>query len=561
MKFPHVCECSGVGFCEHLGVQTTIGLVVQCRGNERYRWHRSKRPREEWPESVKTVTPIDGRKFSLPVVAKAEPKLAGAIKRPVCVHRGELQHSCGCGDQERNIFYCGTGQAADLPEWSRCWNSPAIHDDADVGSCLRCIHYSDGTKSNGTMRRAELRDILRAEPPPVTETGRGVVQCVGGSLYTSLAVVSVHVLRASGCELPIEWWHLGRHEFDPAMEAVAANLGIRVVDGSKVARKHGIDPDLINGYELKSLALRYAGFREVLLLDADNIVVRDPTFLFDDPGYSHTGAIMWTDLPPADRAEWLPPLSWMSAGLPSLPHIPAVESGQFVVDRARCSRQLAIALHMNVWGSRFWYNKVFGDKDTFPIAWMSAKYFDRELGIHPDVMQFPPYVAMPAPRYKSPAIHQPCPDGLPLFEHCCSGKYDLIHGFNADRFTRADDVRNGAEFLKQVWSRKVWLAADETPAEKEMAAALVGKWLLTTHDNVTNKVTLLERGRIRDGRDDNNVRWTFRVLDNWPTLIIVGYAHKGSEVGLTFLRPSADGKWRGRRTAQGRQHITAELLT
>ena len=45
----------------------------------------------------------------------------------------------------------------------------------------------------------------------------------------------------------------------------------------------------------KVIAATFSSFKEVLLLDADQIVLRDPTSLFDYPNYKETGALIWPD--------------------------------------------------------------------------------------------------------------------------------------------------------------------------------------------------------------------------------------------------------------------------
>lgn len=39
-----------------------------------------------------------------------------------------------------------------------------------------------------------------------------------------------------------------------------------------------------------------SSFSEILYLDSDNLVVRDPTFLFDSPVYKQYGIVLWPDL-------------------------------------------------------------------------------------------------------------------------------------------------------------------------------------------------------------------------------------------------------------------------
>jgi hypothetical protein len=44
-------------------------------------------------------------------------------------------------------------------------------------------------------------------------------------------------------------------------------------------------------FALKAAALLLSRFKEVLLMDADNTPLRDPSFLFDSPAFRSTGAV------------------------------------------------------------------------------------------------------------------------------------------------------------------------------------------------------------------------------------------------------------------------------
>jgi hypothetical protein len=102
----------------------------------------------------------------------------------------------------------------------------------------------------------------------------------------------------------------------------------------------------------------------VLLLDADNVAVRDPDFLFDHQDYRDTGALFWPDIV---RLSPDNPV-WAISGL-SYRDTPSIESGQLVLDKSRCWRALALAHWINQHSDRF-YGFLHGDKDTFLIAWL-----------------------------------------------------------------------------------------------------------------------------------------------------------------------------------------------
>jgi hypothetical protein len=120
----------------------------------------------------------------------------------------------------------------------------------------------------------------------------------------------------------------------------------------------------LGGWEMKPYAIMNSEFEEVFYLDADNVPVRNPEFLFGTPEYIETGAIFWPDI-------WrLAPhrIIWSICGIPYR-NEREFESGQIVVNKKRCWKALNIAMHLNE-HSDFYYRHFLGDKETFHLAWM-----------------------------------------------------------------------------------------------------------------------------------------------------------------------------------------------
>jgi hypothetical protein len=183
----------------------------------------------------------------------------------------------------------------------------------------------------------------------------------GGMKYFTCAWVCIRMLRQLGCTLPIELWHLGPAEMTEEMRALIEPLGVQCVDAHATPRLP--DVNALGGFELKCHAIVHSRFREVLLLDADNVPVVDPSFLFDAPAYRRLGAVFWPDLrrTPPEAPIW---------GLTGVGYRdePEFESGQMVVDKERCWAPLQLARWMNQ-NSDFWYRYIHGDKDSFRFAW------------------------------------------------------------------------------------------------------------------------------------------------------------------------------------------------
>ena len=133
-----------------------------------------------------------------------------------------------------------------------------------------------------------------------------------------------------------------------------------------------IDDDVAR-FGLKPFSIWRASFREVLWLDCDCFPLRDPSFLFDDPEYQAKGSLFWRDVFGVDRCSvWHP-----SAELWSVFNVPPndaeeFDTGQLLIDKERCWSELGLVLHFNR-RSDIYYRHVWGDKDTFRLAWQTSR--------------------------------------------------------------------------------------------------------------------------------------------------------------------------------------------
>lgn len=258
------------------------------------------------------------------------------------------------------------------------------------------------------QRRAADNCVAALPPYPAGHNGRGIV-LAGGGRYFVAAYVTARVLRHVGCELPIELWHLS-DEIDDSMRRLLQPLGVRCVDADAVAQHRPfrfLQGHWWKGWQLKPFAVVHSSFREVLFLDADCYPARDPTFLFDWPGYRAHGSIFWPDLDSSGslfRSDL-----WDVFGVAPADCVP-FESGQLVVDKGRCWRELALTLHYNAQAD-YTYRLVWGDKDTFLLAWRRLERAYAMTG--------------PASAWDTHTIVQHDDGGQPLFLHRCRDKWRL----------------------------------------------------------------------------------------------------------------------------------------
>jgi hypothetical protein len=334
--------------------------------------------------------------------------------------------------------------------------------------------------------------------------GRGIVIPAGGMRYFPCAWVCIRVLRALGCKLPIELWHVGRQELSAGMRALVEPFGVACVDATAVAASR--PPRFLSGWPIKSFALMHTGFREVLLLDADNMPVVDPTYLFDTPQYHATGAVFWPDSEPFGPHRAI----WRLTGVPYRSEL-AVESGQMLVDRQRCWPGVALAGWMNNQHADFWYRHLHGDKDTFRFAW-------RKTGLD---------YAMPprSPKDLPDTLLQLDFGGGLLFQHRYGNKWSLdsqtlrIPGFRLEMLCR--------QFLAELRAR--WTNRpnpphrheDAEPAARAVAESLShGRWHLESSSG-TSTVSFHLDGSVRGGSARERT-WSLTVHATEAILAIAG---------------------------------------
>ncbi len=203
--------------------------------------------------------------------------------------------------------------------------------------------------------------------PPNPCRGRGIVICGGGAKYFPGAWVCINMLRRLGCRLPVQLWYLGKKELDSRMQSLLAPMDVECIDASRLRRK--FPARILRGWELKAYAILHSSFREILFLDADNVPVVNPGFLFETRQFRSTGAIFWPDYDCGKNKKAA--RIWRSCGMRQ-PDEPEFETGQIVVDKKRCWRALSLTNWFNQ-NSDFYYRYIHGDKETFHLAFRKLR--------------------------------------------------------------------------------------------------------------------------------------------------------------------------------------------
>lgn len=361
---------------------------------------------------------------------------------------------------------------------------------------------------------------------PASFRGRGIVICGGGRKYFPGAYVSIRALRHLGCSLPVELWYLGDEECTEEMRAIIEPYGVKPVDGHIVRERESVHAP--GGWELKCLALLYSSFQEVLLLDADNLPVVNPQFLFDIPRYREHGAVFWPDYGRLGHDR----LIWAICGVAHRDE-PEFESGQILIDKSRCWKALRITMHLNE-NSEFYYRHIHGDKDTFHLAW---RKLDQSYAMPDHPIHSLPFT-----------MCQHDFDGRRIFQHRNMDKW-RPRGCNAriDGFALEDQCFEWLDELAELWDPvpehvNIYSPELRTPQELEVANEVTARPYDYHRVGADRRImTFRADGRIWKGAGGCEMWWDLSRRDGRICLEVYG------ENGLTMrLARDPDGVWRGR---------------
>lgn len=283
-------------------------------------------------------------------------------------------------------------------------NDSARFDESYLGGFLQVDDHQISTLKKS---HAHVVNNLPTQVPPNVYSGDGIV-FVGGGKFNWLTLLSLQALRDTGCSLPVEVLIPTSDEYEPKFCGnVLPNLNAKCIHMPLMLPNYARNHFQFKGYQFKLLALLLLSFERALLLDSDNLPVRDPTPLFDSVPFQ-LGLVVWPDfwkrvtLPAffkiADHEvsllEVYPrydaklngyvnevfsggvdyvtdvPLHRRKGAMPD----PSTELGQVLISKRSHVQPLLLALYYNLYGPNHYYPILSqgaageGDKETFLAA-------------------------------------------------------------------------------------------------------------------------------------------------------------------------------------------------
>ncbi|OWZ00288.1 hypothetical protein PHMEG_00028556 [Phytophthora megakarya] len=283
------------------------------------------------------------------------------------------------------------------------------------------------------------------------EPRAGIVMVVYPSLLAS-AYASVRTLReVLNCRLPIEIWSR-KEELKRVPEALKPleELAQKDVNGGITFQE--IRDRRALRFAAKVYAIYNSAFDQVLFLDADNVPVRDPAFLFRSEEFVRTGAVFWPDF-------WHPQytifhimgdsLLWPLLDMTYV-NMFEQESGQLLIDRRRHAASMALVNFFTFHTPNHFeqLKLVYGDKDLFRYAWI-------KLNVPFFMIQTPPAIA-------GKVVNESfC--GMTMVQHDANGDVLFLHR-NSNKLTgqiKRQEMNYPAEARKQA---RLKLLAQGLPA-------------------------------------------------------------------------------------------------
>ncbi|KAE8830718.1 hypothetical protein PTNB85_07305 [Pyrenophora teres f. teres] len=221
-------------------------------------------------------------------------------------------------------------------------------------------HYS--------MRRSAQR---LASGVPFAQGTTGIVTTANGQ-YMPIFLVSLRMLRRTGCKLPVEVFIDDWSKYDPTVcDQVLPSLNARCVVLSNIynTAAHAKQPD---HYQYKIFAILFSSFQNILFLDSDAFPAHDPTDIFSTAPYTTHGLVTWPDF-------WAQAISAHFYHIAAIPEVASqsrlsTESGQLLINKKIHRESLLMMVYYNYYGPDYYYillsqgSPGAGDKETFVQA-------------------------------------------------------------------------------------------------------------------------------------------------------------------------------------------------
>lgn len=203
---------------------------------------------------------------------------------------------------------------------------------------------------------------------------KGIVICGGGKYLPSL-YVSVKGLRYFNCNLPISIFHYGNKEISFLQKKYFKELNVNFFDVLEMKKKYPFRK--LNSYSIKIFSLCYSNYENILLLDADNCVLKNPDFIFNSNEYNKHNCIFFKDAFHLENEKkyYLNEDVCKNFNL-KFEKQESIDSGQIYINKIKKSKELQLVKWWNEFND-YSYKILWGDKDLYLLSFkqLNSDYF------------------------------------------------------------------------------------------------------------------------------------------------------------------------------------------
>ncbi|KAF2626594.1 glycosyltransferase family 71 protein [Macroventuria anomochaeta] len=252
----------------------------------------------------------------------------------------------------------------------------------------RLVNFTDEHETVLSASHYLMRNsVQRLAPRLVFSKGSQGIVTTANPKYIPIFLVSLRMLRRTGCQLPVEVFIDNWTKYDPIVcDSVLPSLNAACVVLSEIYdTAPNIRPPA--SYQFKLFALLFSSFQHTLFFDSDAFPAHDPTSLFSTHPYTTHGLVVWPDLFGLTVSEHY----YHIAGIPyeSPSTRPSTESGIVLLDKEKQRESLLMMVYYNYYGPEYYYSLLCqgshgaGDKETFVQAAMAvgAPWYQVKTGV------------------------------------------------------------------------------------------------------------------------------------------------------------------------------------
>ncbi|EOA84129.1 glycosyltransferase family 71 protein [Exserohilum turcica Et28A] len=196
----------------------------------------------------------------------------------------------------------------------------------------RLVNFTDNEETALFRAHYAMRTSASNLAPhvPFTKDTTGIVTTANAK-YMPILLVSLRMLRRTGCDLPMEVFIDDWSKYDATVcDTVLPSLNARCIVLSNIYDT-AADAKAPEHYQYKAFAILFSSFQHVLFLDSDAFPSQDPSGLFKTAPYTTHGLVTWPDF-------WAQSISEHFYHIAAIPEVASqsrrsTESGQLLINK------------------------------------------------------------------------------------------------------------------------------------------------------------------------------------------------------------------------------------